>query len=157
MALGFERHKLIVQVCRPSQACNCSHVMEGSRLKHVLQHRFYQGLLLTDHAEAIPPGRMSAIKVAVAQCQLRTPPQHRTGWQVTLTQRAGQAMRLANRCLWDVANDSTASKSYSNDSLYCICEVRQLCRFLVIGDDLCLELFATALPAPSQVFGLYYE
>ena len=49
------------------------------------------------------------------------------GWQVTLAQRAGQAMRLANRCLWDVANDSTASNSYSNDSLYCICEARLLC------------------------------
>mmetsp|Transcript_40174 Transcript_40174/g.67352 ORF Transcript_40174/g.67352 Transcript_40174/m.67352 type:complete len:135 (-) Transcript_40174:358-762(-) len=49
--------------------------------------------------------------------------------QVTVGQRAGQCIRLASRCLWDVAADSCASATFENESLFCV----------------------------AMVFGLYYE
>ncbi|KAK9864763.1 hypothetical protein WJX84_003169 [Apatococcus fuscideae] len=43
--------------------------------------------------------------------------------QVTFGQKAGQAMRIVSRCLWDASCDNFASEVYENDSLYCVCQV----------------------------------
>ena len=46
--------------------------------------------------------------------------------QVSLSQQAGQAKRVASRCLWDPSNDGSAWDHFDNDTLSCVCQVRWL-------------------------------
>ncbi|GBF90907.1 hypothetical protein Rsub_03762 [Raphidocelis subcapitata] len=48
---------------------------------------------------------------------------HKLVIQVTLGQKAGQAVRLTSRCLWDAASDGFASEYYESESLFCVCQV----------------------------------
>jgi hypothetical protein len=48
---------------------------------------------------------------------------HKLVVQVTLGQKAGQAMRMVSRCLWDVGADGYASETYENETLYCVAQV----------------------------------
>ena len=35
----------------------------------------------------------------------------------------GQGIKVASKCLWDVANDNYATYTYQNESLFCTCMV----------------------------------
>ncbi|KAI8477381.1 MAG: flagellar outer dynein arm light chain 2 [Monoraphidium minutum] len=48
---------------------------------------------------------------------------HKLVIQVTLGQKAGQATRIASRCLWNAGTDGFASEFYENESMYCVCQV----------------------------------
>ncbi|KIZ01493.1 hypothetical protein MNEG_6468 [Monoraphidium neglectum] len=48
---------------------------------------------------------------------------HKLVIQVTLGQKAGQATRIASRCLWDTSTDGFASEHYENETMYCVCQV----------------------------------
>ena len=147
-ALGFERHKLVIQVLLHAESA--TRLGTGASLVY---HSDCRGL-------GNYPGGFMLWQTVVYWALM----------QVTLGQKCGQAQRSAARCLWDPKTDGAVSEFCENESLFCICQVMaslegwaKYCLHLVWPANALWphQLFSGALPscllACLQVYCLYFQ
>jgi len=65
----------------------------------------------------------SVIKDKVKELQQGDKRHRKLVVHVMVGQDAGQTVRFASRCLWDVSDDSMASATYRNNSLFAVAVV----------------------------------
>ena len=134
-ALGFDRHKLIIQVPssysdKNGQSMRASSLANRSSApsKNVLHiQTSYSKPSRNAYEDPVGGHPLVYQQGPLPEC-LGIPSRGLCEFshvQVSIGQKCGQAQRSRSWCLWDVRTDGAASETYENESMFCICQVRK--------------------------------
>merc|ERR1739845_265609 len=86
-------------------------------IKQVLQEKLEKATYNMETTQMLTRQVADEIKDKLKDLML---PRYKIVVQVAIGEQRGQGVRMGTRCFWDSDTDSSASETYSNESLFCV-------------------------------------